>query len=354
MKTLDIKNIPSKLVDIFEKGKELGATDFQLIANYIPRYGIAKKYAVIPGMHRLTTDDVVEIIELTSDEKNWRDIMAEYSTFEYSFAIKNYGLYRVSVAESLEGLGMAIRILSYELPSIEMVRLPKEVVDFMKDARSGAIIHTGGTTSGKSTSIAAEIGFLSDLHNVVILTFENPVEYRFLYRKATVKQFNMPTQVKNFQHALKIALRSDPSIILFGEVRSEDEIISLLDMAARGHLVFSTLHTKSVSATFSLLNQFGSKELLGLFSSQIVAIISQFLYRSKAKKFLPIYDILVPNKPIRTMIADGNFNDIERIRQEGKIQGGFSITFTQCAKQYLINREIDEEEFNYIRLRAME
>jgi len=67
------------------------------------------------------------------------------------------------------------------------------------------------------TYISAEIGFLSDLHNVVILTFENPVEYRFLYRKATVRQFNMPTQVKNFQHALKIALRSDPSIILSGK-----------------------------------------------------------------------------------------------------------------------------------------
>ncbi|MFP3206028.1 MAG: ATPase, T2SS/T4P/T4SS family [Hydrogenobaculum sp.] len=354
MKTLEIKDVPSRLVDVFEKGKELGATDFQIIANYIPRYGIAKRYAIIPGMHRVSLADVEEIINITAEQSNWRDIMAEYSTYEYSFAIKNYGLYRVSVAESLEGLGMAIRILSYELPSIEMVRLPKEVVDFMKDARSGAIIHTGGTTSGKSTSIAAEIGFLSDLHNVVILTFENPVEYRFLYRKATVRQFNMPTQVKNFQHALKIALRSDPSIILFGEVRSEDEIISLLDMAARGHLVFSTLHTKSVNETFALLNQFGSKELLGLFSSQIIALISQFLYRSKAKKFLPIYDILVPNKPIRTMIADGNFNDIDRIRQEGKIQGGFSMTFTQCAKQYLINREIDEEEFNYIRLRAME
>ncbi len=54
------------------------------------------------------------------------------------------------------------------------------------------------------------------------------------------------------------------------------------------------------------------------------------------------------------MIADGNFNDIERIRAEGKIQGGFSITFTQTAKLYLQNKEIDEEEFNYIRLRAME
>jgi len=96
------------------------------------------------------------------------------------------------------------------------------------------------------------------------------------------------------------------------------------------------------------------KSFWGFLAPHIVAMISQFLYRSKAKKFLPIYDILVPNKPIRTMIADGAFNDIDRIRQEGKIQGGFSITFTQCAKQYLINREIDEEEFNYIRLRAME
>lgn len=354
MKTLNINDIPKKLITIFEEGKKLGATDFQVIANYIPRYGIAKKYAVIPNMHRLTKDDILEIISITSDEKNWQDIMSEYSTFEYSFAIKNYGLYRVSVAESLEGLGMAIRILSYELPTIEMTRLPKEVLEYMKEARSGAVIHTGGTTSGKSTSIAAEIGFLSDYHNVVILTFENPVEYRFLYRKSTVRQFNIPTQVKNFQHALKIALRSDPSIILFGEVRSEEEIISLLDMSARGHLVFSTLHTKSVSATFSLLNQFGSKELLGLFSSQIIAVISQFLYRTKSKKFLPIYDILVPNKPIRTMIADGNFNDIDRIRQEGKIQDGYSITFTQCAKLYLQQKDIDEEEFLYLKLRAME
>lgn len=354
MKTLEIKDIPERLLTIFEEGKKLGATDFQIIANHIPRYGIAKRYSVIPGMHRISTKDVEEIINITAETRECRKAMEEYSTFEYSFAIKNYGLYRVSVAESLEGLGLAIRILSYELPTIEMVRLPKEVLEYIKEARSGVVVHTGGTTSGKSTSIAAEIGFLSDYHNVVVLTFENPVEYRFLYRKSIVRQFNMPGQVKSFQHALKIALRSDPSIILFGEVRSEDEIISLLDMAARGHLVFSTLHTKSVSATFSLLNQFGSKELLGLFSSQIVAIISQFLYRSKAKKLLPIYDILVPNKPIRTMIADGNFNDIERIRQEGKIQGGFSMTFTQCAKLYLQQREIDEEEFNYIKLRAME
>lgn len=353
-KEFKLSDISSLLRDILETAKQKDATDISILSGFKPKYGIAKNYFNMP-IRTISQEDIEIIIDQTAPDSSWREDIINNSAYEYSFAIERYGIYRVSVSLDSSGLGMAIRVLSYEIPTVQMLRLPSEVIKALDNAKAGLIIHTGGTTSGKSTAMAAEMGYLCDKRNVIMLSFENPIEYRFLYRKAITRQFEVPRMVKSFEHALKIALRSDPSIILFGEARTKEEIEAMIDMAARGHLVFSTFHTKNVMSTLNFLYQVGGKELLGLFASQLVVLNSQYLYFNKRlNKILPFYDILIPNKPIKTMMQEAKFGDVERLRAEGKIQNGFSLTFLQMAQNYLKNNELNQEEYNEILGRLLE
>ncbi len=156
--------------------------------------------------------------------------------------------YRVNIYRHRLGLGAAIRLLRGDIPSLEDLALPA-AVKTLADKPNGLILVTGPTGSGKSTTLAAMLDYISRTRSAHILTVEDPVEYVFEQNRSLVHQREVGETVGSFAAALRSALREDPDIILVGEMRDYETISTAVTAAETGHLVLSTLHTTGAIQT---------------------------------------------------------------------------------------------------------
>ncbi len=155
---------------------------------------------------------------------------------------------RVNVFRARGQLGAVLRLLNSDAPSLDDMNLPKVLKSLVNEPR-GLILVTGPTGSGKSTTLAAMINEINNNKPVHILTIEDPIEYVYKQNMATIRQREVGTDVKDFQAALRSALREDPDVILIGEMRDYETISLALTAAETGHLVMGTLHTTSAPQT---------------------------------------------------------------------------------------------------------
>src|SRR5208282_3293636 len=126
-------------------------------------------------------------------------------------------------------------------------------------ASGGLILHIGPTGSGRSTGMASELQYAADRIDGTILTFENPIEYRLMPNKATVDQCEFGVHMKKqgnmsmFETAKSNLLRKMPDVVMFGEVKTSEEIREVIDTGSRGHLVLATLHAKDALEALSVM-----------------------------------------------------------------------------------------------------
>ena len=150
----------------------------------------------------------------------------------------------------LDGYAMVLRVIVSEVPHIDMLGLPKAVHDVLTE-KSGLVLVTGQTGSGKSTSLAAMIDKINRERNENIITVEDPVEFVHQSKKSIITQREVGPHTKTFGAALKGALRQDPDIILMGELRDYETVSMAMTAAETGHLVFGTLHTNGAPETIN-------------------------------------------------------------------------------------------------------
>ncbi len=156
--------------------------------------------------------------------------------------------YRVNVYRERYGVTAAIRILNDGIPSLEQLFLPPVLKEFCA-CLNGLVLVTGPTGSGKSTTLAAMIDYISRRRSGHILTVEDPIEYVFDQNKALIHQREVGATVHSFASALRSALREDPDVLLVGEMRDYETISTAVTAAETGHLVLSTLHTTGAAQT---------------------------------------------------------------------------------------------------------
>lgn len=138
-----------------------------------------------------------------------------------------------------------LRLLSEKIPKLESLNLPTSLSRFINQ-KSGLVLITGATGSGKTTTIASIVNEINQARKCFILTVEDPVEYLYSEAEATIEQREVGHDVRSFNEATIDALREDPDVIVVGEMRDLETIQNALTLAETGHLVFGTLHTKSV------------------------------------------------------------------------------------------------------------
>ena len=155
---------------------------------------------------------------------------------------------RLHLYRSSDNVCCTLRVLSESIPPLEILNLPSSLSKFI-DMKSGLVLVTGATGSGKTTTIASLINEINKRRKCFILTVEDPVEYVYTEVEATVEQREVGHDVKSFNAATVDALREDPDVIVVGEMRDLETIQNAITLAETGHLVFGTLHTKSVVET---------------------------------------------------------------------------------------------------------
>lgn len=202
-----------------------------------------------PGLPRLTPyqTEMIALHMLRGDRELTRTLLQSGSV-DLSYSIPGKTRFRVNVFAQRGTYAIVLRVIPEGVPTLETLKLPKELYNVCK-LKSGIVLVTGPTGSGKSTTLAAIINQINNDYAYHIITIEDPVEYMHRHIKSTVNQREVGTDTKTFALALRAALRQAPKVILIGEMRDVETIETAMEAAETGHLVLSTLHTIDAAKT---------------------------------------------------------------------------------------------------------
>ncbi|MEI7534089.1 MAG: PilT/PilU family type 4a pilus ATPase [Verrucomicrobiae bacterium] len=183
--------------------------------------------------------------------------LAKSGSCDCSYSLTDLCRFRVNIYKQNGNFAMVLRRLQSKIPSLEALQLPPVFRDVIKE-KNGVIFVTGGTGSGKTTTLAALLNEINQNEEVHVVTLEDPIEFLHPHKKATFSQRELGRDFFNFPDGLRAALRQAPKIIFVGEIRDRDTMEIALTAGETGHLVVSTLHTISASQTVN--------RILGMFT----------------------------------------------------------------------------------------
>jgi len=185
---------------------------------------------------------------LTSDQLARLDRDME---LDCSFGLNDRGRFRANVFYQQGSAAAVMRLIPTEIATFEDLGMPKAVCERICSMRSGLVLVTGSTGSGKSTSLAAMIGHVNETRQGHIVTIEDPVEFVHQHKQCLVTQREVGGDTHSFGKALRSVLRQDPDFVLVGELRDHETIEAALTLAETGHLTFGTLHTSDCVQTIN-------------------------------------------------------------------------------------------------------
>lgn len=280
---------------------------------------------------RIMPDEMKEIVnDLFDDEA--RNKFNEDLNYDFSYSVPGFGRFRINVSLARGSYMLVARMIPFEIPTIEALKLPDILRDIVKE-KNGIILVTGATGSGKSSTVASMISHINSTVRKNIITFEDPIEFLFKDNQSIISQKEIPNDIKDFNHALKYVLRQDPDIIFLGELRDKDTVETALKAAETGHLVISTLHTVNAPKTLSRILDFfpadRHKQLRHQLSDNLKAVVSQRLVKTTDEGKRVIMEIMRATSTIRElMLTEEGVMKIPSIIKEGKQVYGMQ-TFDQ-------------------------
>jgi twitching motility protein PilT len=265
---------------------------------------------------------------------------------DFSFGIQNLARFRGNVFKQRGCVAMVIRMIPFSVLTFQQLGLPPVIAKLAEKPR-GLILVTGPTGSGKSTTLAAMIDKINKERKGHIITVEDPIEFIHRHQNCIVNQREVGTDTKNFQSALKYALREDPDVILVGELRDLDTISACLTIAETGHLALATLHTNSAAEAINrIIDVFPSNQqsqVRAQLAFVLEGVVTQtLLQKAKGKGRSMAAEILVVTPAIRALIRDDKIHQIYSAMQAGKRHG--MQTMNDALYQLYTNRDIAIEE----------
>ena len=262
-----------------------------------------------------------------------------------AIAVKDAGRFRVNVFKQRGEVGMVIRAIKSEIPSIETLKLPATLQSLIMEPR-GLILVVGSTGSGKSTALASMIDHRNSSSTGHILTIEDPIEYLHRHKKSIVNQREVGLDTHAFHAALRNAMREAPDVILIGEILDATTMESAIAFAETGHICLATLHSNNADQTLErILNFFpenAHKNILMNLALNLKAVISLRLVKGVDGKRLPATEILINTPMIRDLIRRGQVHEI-KAAMESSLQEGMQ-SFDQALFRLYKDGKIDLEE----------
>ncbi|WP_291323256.1 PilT/PilU family type 4a pilus ATPase [Desulfonatronospira sp.] len=227
---------------------------------------------------------------------------------DLSYELPGQARFRVNVFGQKGSLAVVMRKLSMHVPSLEDLALPKIFQDMARE-KYGLILVTGGTGTGKSTSLAALINEINARESKHIITLEDPVEFLHPHKQGVINQREMGRDFDSFASGLRAALRQAPKVILVGEIRDRETVGIALEAAETGHLVLGTLHTSDAGQTINrIISMFELSEeqlIRSRLADSLKYVVSQRLLPRNKGGRVAAFEILSSNLRIRDIIMNG-------------------------------------------------
>lgn len=223
----------------------------------VEAFGQMRPVPVDPPIEALSPYQT-EAIALNLMNNNRRLIkeLLMFGSCDCSYSLGNEARFRVNIFRQRGNFAIVMRKLQSDIPTLETLSLPGIFRDIAKE-KTGLVLITGATGSGKTTTLAAVLNEINLQQSVHIVTLEDPIEFVHPHKNSTFNQRELGADFDTFPHGLRAALRQAPKVILVGEMRDRDTVEIAITAAETGHLVMSTLHTIDAGQTIN--------RILGLF-----------------------------------------------------------------------------------------
>jgi twitching motility protein PilU len=298
-------------------------SDLFITAGFPPAMKIDSKMTPV-SQTALTAQHTAMLVRAVMNDKQ----AAEFeSTKECNFAIAPAGIgrFRVNCFVQQANTGMVLRVITTSIPNFEDLKLPAVLKDVAMTKR-GLALFVGGTGSGKSTSLAALIGYRNENSHGHIITIEDPVEYVHPHKNCIITQREVGVDTDSWESALKNTLRQAPDVILIGEIRDMEVMEHAVAFAETGHLALGTLHANnSNQAMDRIINFFPESrrhQLLMDLSLNLKAVISQRLIPLKeGKGRAAAIEVLLNSPLISDLIFKGEIHGIKEIMKKSRELG---------------------------------
>ncbi len=301
--------------DLLQKTVSSKASDLHLTVGSPPTLRIEGALAPVQGMEPLSAEQAKDLVfSLLNEEQKGR--FGRERELDFSFSFGDVSRFRANAFYQKGYPSVALRLIPFEIPTIEELNLPKILYDFCK-LPQGFVLITGPAGQGKSTTLAAMINEINETRDVHVVTIEDPIEYVFESKKALIVQREMYLDTLSWPTALRSALREDPDVVLVGEMRDFETMAAAMTIAETGHLVFATLHTNSAAQTVNrIIDVFPENQqpqIRPQLAASLEGIVSQRLLLAIGGGRLPACEILLATSAVRAVVREGKTHQIDNI-----------------------------------------
>lgn len=315
-----------EVVEILKKAIDQNASDIFFVARSPCMFKVGQQLVKVTQEKMMPNDtkDIVQQLYGFAPYCSYENFVANGED-DFSFSLSQVGRFRVNVYRQRNSEAAVLRVVNFDLPNPEDLNIPESVLN-LSDRRKGIILVSGPAGSGKSTTLACLIDRMNETRSCHIITIEDPIEFLHSHKKSIVSQREVYHDTASYLNALKSALREAPEVILLGEMRDEETVSTALSAAETGHLILSTLHTVGAVNTIDrIIDMFqGHQDQVRSQLSMILeAIISEQLIPGKDGELIPVFEIMLVNPAIRSLIRENKIHQIENTmisnRQNGMV-----------------------------------
>ena len=305
-----------EIIDLLHMAKDASASDLILVVGTPPvlRINGNVKKTDLPA---LTPKEAERLIFSIIDEKQ-REQYQKHHDIDVSYAVSGLARYRVNIHQQRGSIAAAIRVIPLNIPSFDSLLLPKEAITRLCNLRSGLVLVTGQSGSGKTTTMASMIDFINSQRQCHIITIEDPIEFIHEHKKAVVEQREISVDSGSFQSALYHMVRQNADIVLVGEMRDLETISTAITASETGQLVFATLHTIDASETINrIIDVFPwrqQQQIRVQLSSTISGVISQRLVqKAYGNGMIVACEIMLGIPAVKNLIREGSAHHLQNV-----------------------------------------
>jgi twitching motility protein PilT len=317
----EARKVPA-IQELLRWAVDLEATDIHVKAGSPPRLRVNGILSAV-GEERLTDDETRAMVRNFLGDQQW-EIFERKGDLDLSFALEGVARFRINVLRSRDRIAMILRRIPEVVPTVEELGLAPMCLT-LAQRKKGLVLVTGGSGSGKSTTLAAMLRHINETRPCHIVTLEDPIEFVHEEDKAQITQRQIGRDTEDFAHALKRVVRQDPDVIMVGEMRDLETIQLAVTAAETGHLVFATLHTTSAAQSVNRIVDVFPAEQQGQIRIQVAAtlqaVISQTLVPKLEGGITVAQEILVVTDAVRALIRDGRSPQLRNVMQTGAGEG---------------------------------
>lgn len=317
--------------------KRLDASDLHIKVGIPPTYRIGGTLHPIDG-EPLSESDSDHMLDTLLSEVQQK-VFQESGNLDFAWHIDEGpsagDRFRINMLRSGNHTHAAIRRVRAEIPSYEELNLPKVYGDIVTKTYEGLVLIVGVTGSGKSSTLAAMLEQVNRTRSVNIITIEDPVEYRFTPKKAIISQREVGIDVDSFHDALRFVVRQDPDVVFIGEMRDQETVLSAIQAAETGHLVFATLHTSDAMGAFGRMLEFFPQDerafVRNSLAATLRAICAQRLIpatEQASSSVVPATEVLLNTPTVRELIREERDSDLPAVISTSSADGMRNFTFS--------------------------